>query len=118
MRGAVLPPDMTQPAKMSARAKIVVGLIGVALAVGAIAFAQERRQTSILADVRGSLAVGDSREKVETVLRGHGIQPKVSEDGHSYTAQVWFHFRPDVAVTVVLTEDWEVEKVLITEHIE
>lgn len=103
---------------MTIRAKVLVGLVTLALAGGGILFAQERKQQALLEGVRGSLAVGDSKEKVERVLREQGLQPTITHEGRGYSVQIWFHFRPDVSVLVVLDGHWEVALISIKDHVD
>jgi hypothetical protein len=103
---------------VTTRAKILAGLLSVALVCGVIAWVQERRAHSTLESVRASLAVGDSQDKIERVLREHGLQPVVDPGGNSYRAHVWFHFRPDVSVIVVLNGNRQVGRVFIKDLVE
>lgn len=104
--------------QMTTRAKILAGFLGAALACGAIAFGQERRQQSILDAVRGSLSTGDSKEKVQTVMRAHGLQPKLTADGNAYTAHVWFHVRRDVSIVIALNPRGEIADVSVRELVD
>ncbi len=100
---------------MRVAAKIFIGLFCVA--VGCIAFVliRERQARSTVEGVRAALVAGDSKEKVERVMRDHGLQPDIGSHGRSYTARVWVPLRQDASITVVLNGHWEVDMIFIGE---
>jgi hypothetical protein len=98
---------------LRSRPKILAGLLIALLAVGVTAFVQERNAHATLESLSASLAAGDSRDGVERIVREHGLQLKDHPDRRSVSIHVWFHFRPDVSVIVVLNADRKVEKVFI-----
>lgn len=103
---------------MKTRAKILLGLLGTTVAVAMFAYVQQRRQQAMLAAVRSSIAVGDSKEAVERVLRESALPLEIADGGRSYTAHIWFHFRRDVLVTVVLNDHAQVDAVLVKDLLE
>lgn len=101
---------------MKIHAKFLPGLCAVLIGGGVFAVVQERKAHAAVEGVRASLAVGDSKEKVERVMLAHGLQPEIGDGGRAYVAHVWFPFRHDVSVIVVLNGHWEVGLVSIKDR--
>jgi hypothetical protein len=101
--------------KVRTPAKLLIGLCSVVIVCATFVLFQERRARSTVESVRAALVVGDSKEKVERVMRGHGLQPEIGSHGRSYTARVWVPLRQDVSITVVLNGHWEVDMIVIVD---
>ena len=104
---------LTLLGKMTTLAKIVTGLCAISLGCGALVVVQERNARSTAENIRASLAVGDSKEKVEQVMRYHRMRPEVSGDGRSYIARISAPFRDDISVIVILNGHWQVGMIRI-----
>ena len=98
---------------MRTPAKLLIGLCSFVIGCAAFVLFQERQARSTVESVRAALVVGDSKEKVERVMRDHGLQPEIGSHGRSYTARVWVPLRQDVSIAVVLNGHWEVDMIFI-----
>jgi hypothetical protein len=93
-------------------AKVVVGTAVTFIGGWAFVVVQERNARSTIESIRTSVEVGDTKEKVERVMREHRMRPEVGLDGRSYTARISVPFHDDISVTVILNGHWQVGMIL------